>query len=158
MAVQMEANFSELINKPKDTLAGLTTARQILLRRRDAEDLVITTAARIEQDSEVVSASTRMFVALMTHDDAARSLLLNVIPEVFPWVRFLPEESVRAFVVELVDVLRAADSVDNTAAVATTITAWQHTAEVYSDPELLAALTTDHGQDYGPVPEPGTTA
>jgi hypothetical protein len=25
---------------------------------------------------------------------------------------------------------------------------------VYSDPELLAALTTDHAEDYGPVPDP----
>ncbi|MBB6435371.1 hypothetical protein [Streptomyces candidus] len=34
------------------------------------------------------------------------------------------------------------------------LTAWQHTAEVRSDPELLAALTTDHGADHGQVPDP----
>ncbi|MGW0825143.1 hypothetical protein [Streptomyces sp. NPDC002845] len=32
------------------------------------------------------------------------------------------------------------------------------TAEVYSDPELLAALTRDHGEDYGPVPDPRDAA
>lgn len=153
-ADQLEVNLSELINKPKDTLAGLAGARRILLRRRNHEDLVLTTASRVEQDAEALSASTRIFVALMKHDEAARSLLTDVVPEAFPWVRFLPAESVRSFTVELVDVLRAADSVDNMAAVTTTIAAWKHTAEVYSDPELLSALTTDSGEDYGPVPEP----
>lgn len=153
---QLDVNLSDLINKPKDTLAGLTGARRILLRRRNAEDLVLTTASRVEQDSEALSASTRIFVALMKRDEAARALLLDVIPEAFPWVRFLPDDGVRAFTVELVEVLRAADSVDNMAAVTTTIAAWQHTAEVCSDPELLAALTTDGEEDHGPVPEPET--
>lgn len=157
-ADQREVNLSELINKPKDTLAGLADARRIVLRRRNAEDLVLSTVARAEQDEEIVSASTRIFVALMKHDDAARTLLLDVIPEAFPWVRFLPAESVRAFTVELMDVLRAADSVGNMAAVATTLTAWQHTAEVYSDPELLAALTADGHDDFGPVAEPEAPA
>lgn len=150
-----EVNFSELINRPKDTLAALSSARRILLRRRDAEDLVITTAARDRQDSEVTFAGTRMFMALMKHDDASRALLLDTVPEAFPWVRFLPPESVRAFVVELVEVLRAAESIDNLAAVATSIAAWQHTAEVYADPELLAVLTSASEDDYGPVPAPG---
>ena len=30
----------------------------------------------------------------------------------------------------------------------------EHTAEVHSDPELLAALTRDRGEDYGPTPDP----
>ncbi|MEV0279431.1 hypothetical protein AB0I22_23995 [Streptomyces sp. NPDC050610] len=157
MTTQLEVNFSELINKPKATLAGLAGAKRILLRRRDAEDLVITTAARVEQDAQIMSAGTRMFVALVRHDTAARSLLLEIIPEAFPWVRFLPEKSVRAFAAELAEVLPAAESLGNMSAVATTIAAWQHTAEVHSDPELLAALTTDRGEDYGPVPEPGVT-
>ncbi|MEU7043963.1 hypothetical protein AB0A77_23245 [Streptomyces varsoviensis] len=155
-AQQLEVNFSELINKPKATLAGLAGAKRILLRRRDAEDLLITTAARGEQDAQIMSAETRMLVALVRHDAAARALFLEILPEAFPWVRFLPEESVRAFASELAEVLPAAESLGNMSAVATTIAAWQHTAEVHSDPELLAALTSDSGEDHGPVPEPGT--
>src|SRR5947207_8898410 len=96
-----EALFSELVNRPKDTVAKLRASRRVWLRRRDDEDLVLTTAARAEQDTEMVSATTRMFVALMRHDEQARSLLLDVMPEAFPWVRFLPREDVRAFLVEL---------------------------------------------------------
>jgi hypothetical protein len=146
-----EVLFSELVNKPKDTVAKLGRSRDLRLRRRDAEDLVLTTAARAEQNSELVSATTRMFVALMQHDDHARALLLDVIPEAFPWVRFLPMEDVQAFLVELVETLRAVEELDSPAPVVQVITEWRHTAEIHADPDLLATLTQD-GEDHGAVP------
>jgi hypothetical protein len=98
-----------------------------------------------------------MFVALMKNDSAVRTLVTDVIPEVFPWVRFLPAEDVRAFVVELVDTLRAVEDLDTSAPVAQLIIEWQHTAEIYADPELLKALTRDLDGDFGPVPPPDVT-
>ncbi|MDA3628549.1 hypothetical protein OU415_24165 [Saccharopolyspora sp. WRP15-2] len=110
-----ETPFSALINHPKATVARLASARELRLRRRDSDDLVLTKATRAEQEVEVVSAATRIFAAMVHRDGAALSLLVNVVPEAFPWVRFLPAEDVRAFVVELVRTLRAADSVGNPA-------------------------------------------
>lgn len=155
MAIENVAvNFSELVNKNKQTLARLKESPWLLLHRRDGEDLVLTTAARAEQDQTVVSAATRMLAALARREHGSMELLLDILPEAFPWVGFLPEPDVHAFAVELVDTMRAADSVGNSASVAQMITAWQHTAEVHSDPVLLAALTRDHDEDYGPVPDP----
>ncbi|MFD9427630.1 MULTISPECIES: hypothetical protein [unclassified Streptomyces] len=151
-------NFSELVNKNKQTLARLKESPRLLLHRRDGEDLVLTTAARAEQDQTVVSAATRMLVAMARRDPGTMELLLDVLPDAFPWIRFLPEPDVHAFAVELVDTMRAADSLSNSASVAQMLAAWQHTAEVHSDPELLTALTTDHGVDYGPVPDPRSIA
>ncbi|WP_432118650.1 hypothetical protein [Streptomyces sp. bgisy032] len=151
-------NFSELVNRNKQTLARLKESSRLLLRRRDGEDLVLTTAARAEQDQTVVSAATRMLAALARREPGSMELLLDILPDAFPWVRFLPEADVHAFAVELVDTMRAADSVGNNASVAQMLIAWQHTAEVYSDPELLAALSTDHGEDYGPAPDPREVA
>lgn len=148
-----EVLFSELVNKPKDTVAKLGGSRDLRLRRRDDEDLVLTTAARAEQNTEFVSATTRLFVALMQHDEQARALLLDVIPEAFPWVRFLPREDVQAFLVELIGTLRAVEELDSPAPVVQVITEWRHTAEVHADPELFAALT-DEGEDHGAVPAP----
>jgi hypothetical protein len=146
-----EALFSELVNKPKDTVAKLGRVRDLRLRRRDDEDLMLTTAARAEQNTEMVSATTRMFVALMQHDEQARALLLDVIPEAFPWVRFLPREDVQAFLVELVGTLRAVEELGSPAPVVQVITEWRHTAEIHADPELLAVLTKD-SEDHGAVP------
>jgi hypothetical protein len=147
-------NFSELVNKNKQTLARLKESPRLLLHRRDGEDLVLTMAARAEQDQTVVLAATRMLVAMARREPGSMELLLDILPDAFPWVRFLPETDIHAFAVELVDTMRAADSVGNSAAVAQLLIAWQHTAEVYSDPELLAALTRNHSEDYGQAPDP----
>ncbi|MEU3304237.1 hypothetical protein ABZ729_31130 [Streptomyces sp. NPDC006678] len=69
-----------------------------------------------------------------------------------------PAHDVREFSVELVESLRAATDLDNTAAVAQLITEWKHTAEIHTDPELRAALLTDAGEDFGPVPDLGAAA
>ncbi|GAB7109135.1 hypothetical protein JCM4814A_74490 [Streptomyces phaeofaciens JCM 4814] len=147
-------NFSELVNKNKQTLARLKESHRLLLHRRDGEDLVLTTATRAEQDRTVVSAATRMLAALARREPGSTDLLLDILPDAFPWVRFLPEADVHAFAVELVDTMRAADSVGNSASVAQLLIAWQHTAEVHSDPDLLAALTRHHTEDYGPALDP----
>lgn len=151
-------NFSELVNKNKQTLARLKESPRLVLHRRDGEDLVLTTAARAEQDRTVVSAATRMLAAMARREPGSMELLLDIVPEAFPWVRFLPEADLHAFALELVDTMRAADSVGNSASVAQLLIAWQHTAEVHSDPELLAVLTSDHGEDYGPAPDPRDSA
>ncbi|MFF3652018.1 hypothetical protein ACFYXV_25685 [Streptomyces sp. NPDC002181] len=154
MTAENAVNFSELVNKNKKTLARLKESPRLLLHRRDGEDLVLTTAARAEQDQTVVSAATRMLAAMARRERGSTELLLDILPDAFPWVRFLPEPDVHAFAVELVDTMRAADSIGNSASVAQLLIAWQHTAEIHSDPELLDALSRDHDADYGPVPDP----
>lgn len=119
-------NFSELVNKNKQTLARLQESPRLLLHRRGGKDLVLTTAARAEQDQTVVSAATRMLVAMARREPG-------------------------------VDTMRAADSISSSAPVAQLLIAWQHTAEVYSDPALLAALTRDHGEDYARCQTRGTS-
>lgn len=99
--------------------------------------------------------TARLFIAMMAHDPQMRDVVTDVVPEVFPWVAFLSREEVRAFVVELLSTMRAADSIDNPAPVAQVIDAWRHTAEVLADPELAAVLSTPTDEDFGPVPAPG---
>ncbi|WP_028663064.1 hypothetical protein [Saccharomonospora halophila] len=152
-----EVNFSELSNKPVETVRKLqqSTSRSLRVHRRGAEDedLLLTTVSRAEQVAEVASTTTKLFLALMEHDDRTRTLVTDVVPRAFPWVRFLPKEGVRQFVVELVETLEAADSLENPAPVAHLVAAWRSTAEVHADPELLAVLKRD-GADSGAVPEP----
>ncbi|MPZ28359.1 MAG: hypothetical protein GEV12_18580 [Micromonosporaceae bacterium] len=156
MTALAEALFSDLVNRPRDTVAKLAASanRSLRLRRRGAEDLVLTTASRYEQDHEVSSATVRFFMAMVKHNDQARELLLHALPEVFPWVRFLPDEDARAFLADLVDTLRAAEAINNSAPVAQLITEWRHTAEVHADPHLREVLSRE-ADDFGPVPPPG---
>ncbi|SFJ79327.1 hypothetical protein [Streptomyces pini] len=156
-ATPVEANFSELIQKPKDTVARMQTdiRKGIRLHRRDDEDLYLTTAAKADEAVQVVDSTTRMFVALMKEEPHAVDLLTRAFPEAFPWVRFLPEGSVRQFLIEFVETARASTDLGTVGPIAQVITEWKHTAEVYADPELHKALTTDHGdEDFGPVGAP----
>jgi hypothetical protein len=156
-SLPVEANFSELINRPKDTVARMkgSLRRGMRLHRRDDEDLYLTTASRADEVVQVVDSTTRIFVALMKHDPGAVEILTEVFPEAFPWVRFLPERDVRTFLVEFVETARASTDLGTISPIAQLITEWRHTAEVYANPELHKALTADHGDgDLGDVPVP----
>lgn len=131
-------SFSDLQLRGKSTIEawlGESASRALVVRRRDAEDLVLTTAARAQEEQETSSATARLFVALM-HDPHVQDLVIAVLPEVFPWVTFLCDGDVHRFVGELVTTIKAAESIANPAPVAEVIRAWRHTAEVLADPTL----------------------
>ncbi|WP_424184593.1 hypothetical protein ACOBQX_22195 [Actinokineospora sp. G85] len=156
-AAASEINFSDLSNKPADSVRKLQESpNQTLLvhRRGDEEDLVLTTVSRAEEVREVVSTTTTLFIALMQQHADVRELVTDVMPRAFPWVRFLPREDMQAFAVELVETLEAANSLGAPAPVTRLIAEWQHTAEVYADPRLLDILRQS-GEDLGDVPAPG---
>jgi hypothetical protein len=99
-----------------------------VLRRRDAEDLVITTANRAAADSALVRDTTRLFREMVRADPVVMTLAVQVLPAVFPWVRHLPEDAWNEFAAEWLDTLSAAGELDNGAAVEAVVAAWQHTA------------------------------
>lgn len=155
MSMAAEANLSDLLNKPKATLARLATSRRLLLHRRDDEDLVLTTAERAAQDTAVVRDTTRLFREMMRQEPAVMALAVQVLPSVFPWVRHLPEDAWGEFAAEWLDTLSAATELDNNAAVEGVIASWRSTAEVHADPELYAILTRKIDKfDGGPVLPP----
>lgn len=151
--------FSDLQLRGKATVESWlrrATGRSLLVRRRDAEDLVLTTVSRAEQVRQASSVTSRMFVALMQHDPGVRDLVTEILPEVFPWVAFLSRNEVREFIIELVATIRAADSIDNPTPVIQVVESWRHTAEVMADPELAAVLSAPSTGDHGPVPAPAS--
>ncbi|OIJ67204.1 hypothetical protein [Streptomyces mangrovisoli] len=152
----VEANLSELLQKPTDTIARMQSNahRGIRLHRRGEEDLYLTTAARAEEAVLAVDSTTRIFVAMMKSDPQAVKILTHVFPDAFPWVRYLPDAAVREFLVEFVETARAAVDLDNVSLLAPVIAAWKSTALVHADPELRQALTEPKGDDLGPVEPP----
>lgn len=150
-------SFSDLQLRGKATVEAWlrkSTNRVLVVRRRDAEDLVLTTASRAAQAREASSVTSRLFVALMQHDPHVQERIADVVPEVFPWVAFLSRDEVGEFVADLLTTMKAAESIDNPAPVAQVIDAWRHTAEVLADPELATVLSAPSDEDFGSVPEP----
>jgi uncharacterized protein DUF6247 len=155
MTATAEVNLSDLLNHPKATLSLLETNRRLYLRRRDAEDLVLTTAERAKQDSGAMSTMSRLFAELMRQEPAVLTMAVQVLPAVFPWVRHLDGDERKEFAAEWLAALNSAASIGNNAEVEVVVAAWQHTAEIYADPELYAIMTARHDDaDYGPVLPP----
>jgi len=157
MAELQEVNFSDLLQHPNKTVEKLHASRGRALRvhRRGSEDdLVLTTVARATQDGELVDVATRLLRAVMSNPVLRSQHLLEILPQVFPWIRFLTDDDRLDFAQELVDVMDASEELGSPAPVLLLITQWRHTAEIYADPELLAALTSEVAGDFGAVPKP----
>jgi hypothetical protein len=158
MSELQEVNFSDLLQRPNETVAMLKKTRSRALRvhrRGSEEDLVLTTATRASQNRELLEVAARVLRAVMS-DPAVRSQhLLDILPKVFPWIRFLTSDDRMTFAQELIDVMDASEELGSPAPVLQVITEWRHTAEIYADPELLAALRSEVVGDFGAVPEPG---
>ncbi|MBB5807175.1 hypothetical protein F4560_006943 [Saccharothrix ecbatanensis] len=156
MAAPAEIPFSELINKPKDAVAKLKAAPdgRLRLRRRDDEDLILTTVAREEDNAKKEFVATQILEVLLLRHAETRGMLAEVAQQIFPWMRHLPREDREGFVVELVETMRSTAELNTEAPVEMVIIGWRNTAEIHADPELLAALTRPHEGDFGPVPRP----
>ncbi|MFD6968468.1 prevent-host-death family protein [Streptomyces sp. NPDC059949] len=144
-------SFTDLSRNPKAVAARAAALGSLRVTHRDAPDMVLTTAVHAERTEENLTTASRLFLALMKHDDGARSLLL-ALPEVFPWVRRLDGEEMRAFTVELLDALSDAAELGARDAVHRTLVSWRATARINADPEQLRdALRPLTGDDLGPV-------
>jgi hypothetical protein len=138
-----EVTFTDLLQHSNETVEMLkrSRSRALRVRRRGAEeDLVLTTAARATQDKEVVGLAIRLMRAIARDPASRDTQLLEVLPEVFPWVHFLPADDRLRFLREFVDVLSAGDEIDSPVPILQTITEWRNTAQIHADPELLGVL------------------
>jgi hypothetical protein len=151
-AAYEEVPFSELLHRPVATADRLKAVRALRLRRRDDGDLVLLRVDQMERDDAVVDFTADLLAGLvMTGNEA---ILRQVLPNALPWLTFLPDDSVEEFIRDLVDVTRGAASISNLSPIAILLTQWRHTAEVYADPTLLAAVTREVEGDFGPAQVP----
>jgi hypothetical protein len=143
--------FSELLRQPTETTERLNRTRALQLRRRDADDLVLMSYTRAASEAEILEIMARILSELARqHPDFIR----DVLPTALPWVRHLPRDAVEMMAQEFVEMAEASASINNLASVRQLLIEWQHTAEVYADPELLRILSQPSNGDFGPVPRP----
>lgn len=161
MTELQEVTFTDLLQHSTETVEKLKQSRSRALRvrrRGTEEDLVLTTATRAAQDEEVVEVAIRLLRAIMSDPVMRSTHLLDVLPQVFPWIRFLPAEDKVDFVHELIDVMSASEEIGSPAPVLQTIAEWRNTAQVYADPELLEILRSQVIEDAGDVPAPAAAS
>jgi hypothetical protein len=142
--------FSDLSRNPKSVAERASRLGRLRVTHRDAPDFYLTAADREEQRDETLTTASRIFLALMKHDPSARALLL-AMPDVFPWVRHLSTDEVRAFTVELVNALSDAAELDLDTNAQEVITGWRATARIKADRAHYEEALRPTSGDFGPV-------
>jgi hypothetical protein len=142
--------FSDLSRNPRAVAERASRLGRVRVTHRDAPDFYLTAADREEQREETLTTASRLFLALMRNDPGARELLL-AMPEVFPWVRHLGTEEVRAFTVELVEALSDAAELEVDAPVHEVIVGWRATARIKADPQQREDAAKPTSGDFGAV-------
>jgi PHD/YefM family antitoxin component YafN of YafNO toxin-antitoxin module len=128
--------FSTLINKQTSVFPALDDA-DVLLERRDAENLVLMRSERFQAMADGLRLAAR---SLSLVAKANRAMAEEVFAEELPWVKWMPEQERRECVTELLDDLLAGADTCLFLPFARNLVAWKHTAEVWSDPELARRL------------------
>jgi len=142
--------FSDLSRNPRAVAERATRLGRVRVTHRDAQDFYLTAADREEQRDRTLSTASRLFLALLKHDPTARALVI-AMPEVFPWVRHLSGEELRAFTFELVEALSDAAELDLDAGADEVIVGWHATARIKADPGEYAEARRATRGDFGRV-------
>jgi hypothetical protein len=153
-AATVERNFSDFLRKSGDVLREVED-HDVLLRRRDGADLMLVRADREEVVRDTVGLSSG-FMSWFARAHARE--LVAGLPEVLPWLRFLPDGDRETFSRELVETLEACISLDSYDRLGVLLHQWRNTAYVWSRPELLQALRTDHADEAYDAPVASPTA
>lgn len=124
------------------TQAELTDGVIVLEQRAGQTAWVLETERRAKATAEATGFVTAALAALV-HDESLVERFAASLATTLPWVAFLPESDRETFAIESAETLRACASIGRYAAFADLIDDWRNTAEIHSDPELAAALSTD---------------
>ncbi|HEY9523562.1 MAG TPA: hypothetical protein VIR33_09995 [Thermopolyspora sp.] len=146
--------FSDLSKHSKQVAEIIDRFHRVHVKRRDGEDLYISTARHDRQREETADVAARMIAALMTSAEGAHAVL-GALPAVFPWARHLSADEMHEFVQELVEATRDTVDLDVHASLHRVIVEWRATARILADPILTAELVRalpdeDHGEVYAP--------
>ncbi|WP_420620645.1 hypothetical protein [Candidatus Poriferisocius sp.] len=134
----IERTFTEFLRQPKEVVANLAQY-DVVLRRRNAPDLFLSLAASDLSRAKTIECLARLLCKISADSPEAMD---DAIEAAFPWVEFLSADGRREFAEDLTRTILASASVQSFERVELLIDSWQNTAEILSDPELTALLTT----------------
>jgi len=144
MPVTTALPMSRFIQNYKKHLseAERTGTPLVLEQRAGQPSWVLETQDRVRATAEATEFVSAALAAL-AHDETLIDRFAAALADALPWVAFLPDADREQFVVEAADTLRACASLGRYTAFADLIEDWRATAEVWSDPDLAAALSGD---------------
>jgi hypothetical protein len=145
MAVQTFP-YSSFLRGPSQVVPSLADA-DVILERRDEENLVLSRAERFEAVATGLRIAARSLAILARRH---RDLAEEALAEELPWLTWLPVEERLICVRELLADLVAGADTGLLIPFARNLASWRSTAETWSDPQLARDLQGPFEGD-GPV-------
>ena len=119
--------------------------------RRDAEALVMTRAGRYVATQQGLALSSRVMRWLVKEQP---EVVRELLAEELPWLFWMPEQEQAKCLNEIVNHFAAGAETLAFEPLARAIREWEHTAEVWADPELAKRLGSAFPGNGGEIPRP----
>jgi hypothetical protein len=129
-----EHTFTHMLRNSGDVLAEVAH-RDVVLRRRDREDVFLGLRSREEAVRDALGVLARVLLAASMDPDTRRQVAAALSASL-PWTTFLPEDERAEFFEALATTAAACVDVDTFEPLAHLIEGWRATAEVHANPEL----------------------
>lgn len=151
MSQTAEATLTDFLRDPKSIVDRLEHV-DVVLHRRNADDLYLSLESRTEAVAESVRFLARILSAALSDPGVRDRLEASV--EAIPWLSFLPAHQRELFITEFFRTAEAAAELGVMTPLAQLLREWQATAVIYADPELAAELRRPLAGDGDRVPAP----
>ena len=127
--------------------------RDVVLQRRDGEDLYLALHSRERGLRESLGVLARMVRAAL-HDDGARVAISRWLSDELPWTSFLPTEDREAFLDDFARTSAAAAELDSYEPLIRSLQGWKATAEAYANPQISRVMRRAHRGPSIPLEPP----
>lgn len=134
-----EHTFTHMLRNSGEVLAEVEH-RDVVLRRRDGEDLFLGLRSREESVRDALGVLARILLAASV-DPETRRRVVGALSVSLPWTTFLPDDERAAFFEALTAMAAACVEVDTFEPLARLIEGWRATAEIHANPELAERLS-----------------
>lgn len=133
-----EHTFTHMLRNSGEVLAEVEQ-RDVVLRRRDGEDLFLGLRSREESVRDALGVLARILLAASI-DPETRWRVVGALGASLPWTTFLPDDERAEFFEALTATAAACVEVDMFEPLARLIEGWRATAEIHANPEVAEFL------------------
>jgi hypothetical protein len=132
--------LSKFVQTPTSGLKPLDAGEDVVLTRRDGEDLLVRRARDVRRAEDSLAHLTSLVARIATQDIVGP--MQAALREEFPWLGLLSADEVVEFSVEYLSVARACAAAANFTQLEIVTQAWRSTAQLAGDPELRALIAS----------------
>ncbi len=146
--------YSTFLRGPNEVLPRLATG-DVVLERRDDENVILSSYERFLARRDGMAFAARLLGDLAREQ---REVVVALLERELPWMRWLPREEREQCVEDLMGEFEAGAHTGVLEPFVRSAKAWQATAEIWSDPDLVKRFTEPMPGDGPEIERPSAAS